>query len=953
MKRAAAAVLLIGLMLLSVQATFAASNTTADVTQGDWRAVYSPQRGISLWYKRVPVTTQSTLYFVKPGWAGILYDQRAETPIISVDEKGGSKIITIQTHNANLTVGYTITLSTDDSVTTELHYSLNQNIPGELEYAAGYLNAPLLAGMPFSAQTANGSREGVIPDTTPGTDQLKNRFVPTFRDLTVQTRIGALNIQVSGDWPDFVCFDARRDPQGWAQEAPIFWMGLGVLPHPLDYAGGKTFHVVTRYQFAPSAITAPVAPPIAANATQPRLIDLAEAYAPQNGSPVVIPQPKSMIFTGKEMGVNAQTRLVIADDATAQDKEAAVVVQQTLSERFGLQGLKIVRAAAVATPYNVIVFGEPSRNPLTAKLLRAVGAVPASKAEGYTLRVGPHWAVVAGHDRAGTYYGAQTLRQLFVAGSKGLSICGAAVDDYPALSWRGAHLFVGKNALPFHEKLIENIFSRLKMNNLVLECERTKWNAIGATAPPSAMSKNDLRQEVGFAKRHFLSVTPLIASVGHMDWLFSDPSRLSLAEDPQTPWAMKATNPESNKFLFHLYDEVIDLFHPQYLHIGGDEVTIEGRYPYLSAATYPTVADEYIEQVTSLHDYLKNKGVKTMMWGDMLLARGEAKNATNAPTLAQAKQMRSALPKDIAICDWHYQPNGAFKSPSVFQKSGFRTVIGSTWYNPEDIARFAHALAAAHQTGLLQTTWAGRDSNEQNLIDDPKQFTAFVLAGDYAWTGAAVDPDKLPYSPSRLFEQWYAPSIADSRPRSGFAVDLSAFANRALADNDSRAAWLGYGGAHDLRQVPTGLVRLNGTQYSLAPKAIMLAGAFNPPGTAYPHSIDIPLNHAAAKLSLVMATTYSALPKTVVGKITLTYADGAADTIPLIYGQNIAAWNDSGDAANADEVWHAQTPGGDFAALRALVWKNPHPRKAIRSVTITVTDPVAAPTLFAITGLNP
>ena len=110
------------------------------------------------------------------------------------------------------------------------------------------------------------------------------------------------------------------------------------------------------------------------------------------------------------------------------------------------------------------------------------------------------------------------------------------------------------------------------------------------------MSKTDLRAELAFARAHYLEPVPLINSVGHMEWLFSDPARLALAEDPQTPYAANVTNADTYKFLFSLYDEVLDTFHSPVLHIGGDEVTMRGRYPYLSRATYPTVADAFTAQ---------------------------------------------------------------------------------------------------------------------------------------------------------------------------------------------------------------------------------------------------------------------------------------------------------------------------------------------------------------------
>lgn len=481
----------------------------------------------------------------------------------------------------------------------------------------------------------------------------------------------------------------------------------------------------------------------------------AKASWPATGGPLIIPTPKSLTLAGPRLRLNKQTRLVIAEDATEQDKRAAWAVQGEMLARFGPPALPLVRAGTVTQAENLLAFGEPSRVPLVARLLRKAGGVPPTKAEGYCVRTAPGWAVVAGHDPAGTFYGAQTLSQLISQDYAGPFLWPARVDDYPSLPWRGAHLFVGNRALPFHEKLIAGVFARLKMNALVLQCEQAQWDTLGPTAPTWAMSKADLRREIIFAREHFLSVTPLVNSVGHMPWLLDNAHYRNWAEDPQTPYAASVTNPDLDTFLFRLYDEVLDTFHSDTLHIGGDEVTLRGRYPFSSRAQYPTVATAFVAQVTKMHDYLASKNVRTMLWGDMLLASGEGPDACNAPSPADAAWMRGHLPKDITITDWHYAPEGDFASPRLLTSAGFAPVIGATWYNPANVAVFSHALAADRQRGLLQTTWAGYNSSAGNLQHESQQFIAFVIAAEEAWNGGKIPADRLPYDPHQVFWALY------------------------------------------------------------------------------------------------------------------------------------------------------------------------------------------------------
>ena len=440
---------------------------------------------------------------------------------------------------------------------------------------------------------------------------------------------------------------------------------------------------------------------------------------------------------------------MLAPNAGPLDCMAAQSVWEELSGRLGLP----TGAAPIGAVQ--IMFGEPASVPSIARYLREARAKPCLKPEGYVLLVGPSRIVVAGHDPQGTFYGAQTLCQMLDRDSQGVYVWRGRIDDYPSLSWRGAHLFVGNHALPFHEKLIARVLARLKMNNLVLQCEQAKWDTLGKAAPPWAMSKTDIRADIAFARHYGMTVTPLVDSAGHMPWLFTDPANLPLAEDPQTPYAANVSNPETYQRLFRLYAEVEDTFHSNTLHIGGDEVTLRGRFPYRSRTQYRTVADAYIAHITRLHDHLKARGVKTMLWGDMLLSPGDAGDAANAPTPAQGAQMRARLPHDILLTDWHYTASGPFTSPLLLRRSGFGPVIGGTWAVPGNILGFSRALTAQHQKGLLETTWAGYDSSEANLVHDRFQFAAFVLAADCAWNGGQGDARHLRYDPAKIFDQLY------------------------------------------------------------------------------------------------------------------------------------------------------------------------------------------------------
>jgi len=70
------------------------------------------------------------------------------------------------------------------------------------------------------------------------------------------------------------------------------------------------------------------------------------------------------------------------------------------------------------------------------------------------------------------------------------------------------------------------------------------------------------------------------------------------------------------------------------------------------------------------------------------------------------------VPKDIVICDWHYEH--AFETPAFFAQKGFR-VVASPWQKEDVALAELSVIRRVRQEsdkalGMLQTTWCGFDS---------------------------------------------------------------------------------------------------------------------------------------------------------------------------------------------------------------------------------------------------
>jgi hexosaminidase len=86
--------------------------------------------------------------------------------------------------------------------------------------------------------------------------------------------------------------------------------------------------------------------------------------------------------------------------------------------------------------------------------------------EGYTLLVGNERIVIGGSDRAGVFYGVQSLRSLIAnRESDALTISGTMIEDSPAFEYRGMHLDVARNFQSIESvKRLLDLMSVYKLN---------------------------------------------------------------------------------------------------------------------------------------------------------------------------------------------------------------------------------------------------------------------------------------------------------------------------------------------------------------------------------------------------------------------------------------------------------------------------------------------------------
>ncbi len=741
-----------------------------------------------------------------------------------------------------------------------------------------------------------------------------------------------------------VNFYREQQPKGeyssWAPTEGSFHTPalFGILTG-LDFDGkflGMTAHLV----------------PLQGDTTGPAVFRLETATAPKELPSMIIPKPVKFELNDSEFPITQNTRIIITDNPTPGILQAASEINQELKELYGIE-LPILsenRSGSAEGKMDILlgVTGTVHRLDFLMKSANLKVTPETPGPEGYILNTDDKTVLICGSDEAGTYYGVQSFKQLLRSKEdSSIYAIGSQIWDKPAFKVRAAFISIDKDSPTVHRKMIEKIFARYKINHIIAQAENgIAYKSCPEVAVRPMAKPEEIKELVKFAKSHFMKVTPLFQTLGHCEWIFRYDKHFDLCEDTTLPYAYCPENPDTYKFLFPVLDETIDIFdNPEYVHIGHDEVDMLGHFPVHEECKKLGKAELVYRDTLTLYNYLKKKNIKTMMWGDILLKPYFADHIDK-------------LPKDIVICDWHYDPATTQPSVDYFQDRGFQ-VLGSGWYDPVNIEGFARYCHDKKSLGMLDTVWAGFYDNKNILVNSNAQVAAYILSADYWWNPADRPKFKQDYYASEILDRvWYGKEALKPK-MAGFAVNLAPYANLYLEDKGNASGFLNAGKGEDLSalvaEAQDGKVHLwDDVVYQFStinnrPAGILLKGrGLTSP---FPARVDnIQIGRYADQLNFLHTCLYSAPTGTVIGKYVINYIGKYSYEIPLVYGVNISGWQDWSTYFGGNLAWQGKTAQGKPLYFREMSYDNPKLHKRILSIDFVCTHPEVSPILLGITG---
>jgi len=246
----------------------------------------------------------------------------------------------------------------------------------------------------------------------------------------------------------------------------------------------------------------------------------------------------------------------------------------------------------------------------------------------------------------------------------------------------------------------------------------------------NALSKKDVKKIVNACETGGIRIIPLINLLGHQSWYtnvrklleqypqFSETPDVSIKDQlggPRVPGrcclSYCTLHPEVHDVVFDVVDEIVEVFEADAFHAGMDEVYYIGdeRCPRCSGRDK---AKLFADEVIRIRNHLALNGKELWIWGDRLIDGKTAGIGYWQGSYNNTHRAIDMIPKDVVICDWHYQRPDP--TAVIFAMKGFK-VITCPHRQAETAKTQLHMMVGFRENatpetkdnyyGMMQTIW--------------------------------------------------------------------------------------------------------------------------------------------------------------------------------------------------------------------------------------------------------
>lgn len=356
------------------------------------------------------------------------------------------------------------------------------------------------------------------------------------------------------------------------------------------------------------------------------------------------------------------------------------------------------------------------------------------KEEEYAIETSAKKVALHAHDLQGAFWAVHSLLQLISHPSvrrtlQGWRVAGVRIHDFPQSNFR-AFMIQGAWASSIEAYRINlELLARLKARYAAVEFgPQVVLDFDPSIARGARFSKSEAKALINYARSLGIEPIGYLNLLGHLERAYEKP--------PYTEHGgiMVQKDEVYEQFVFPILTEMLEIYGPvKWFHCGMDEAW--ELFEWFSKQGYDS-AQLLAKHITKINEFLKKRGVKMVIWHDMLFSPDLSKEignpigpANGGPPQNTARAIE-LIPKDVVLNYWFYEPFENYPALDWLKRKGFE-VWASPWQTPFSLVRYAQA----RNIPTMGTIWA----------DPPFSFTsphfaaAFAL---YAW--ASWNPETAP-----------------------------------------------------------------------------------------------------------------------------------------------------------------------------------------------------------------
>lgn len=394
-----------------------------------------------------------------------------------------------------------------------------------------------------------------------------------------------------------------------------------------------------------------------------------------------------------------------------------------------------------------------------------LGEVYSANPEGYSIEVSGKEINICSPTTRGLIYAVSTLKR-FVENN---SLSDMLLFDYPDKEVRGYRVYLpGRDSLDAFEEMIDNLVY-YKYNSIIMEVGgameykrhpeiNQKWeefathvNSIPSEADRiqkktpqlkwakdsihaengggSYLTQDEVRRIVKFCKEREITVIPEVPSLSHSDYIVMAHPDLNERVYDQYPDTYCPSDPKSYEILFDILDEVVEVFEPQYLNIGHDEVysialcdKCKGKDPIKL----------FVDDIIKINDYLKTKNVRAMMWCDKLFNAYQGEFPVGGSLIErfgipEMYPCRNTIPRDITLLNWYWSLCEPEEQTLLTDELGFDMVYG----NYVALEHKNYRQTSKNVRGAFASNWG---YSEEEYMQRNQQYYSLVTNAYVLWS---------------------------------------------------------------------------------------------------------------------------------------------------------------------------------------------------------------------------